>query len=168
MHPMFAGYEQIPCRAGDSDFTRWTKARPAAQSANLKTALDWAAIAAINRNINTRIKYKSDNIDEWQTADETQFLETGDCEDYAILKYRTLLHLGIPDSDLVLVLAEIAAMPQNEHHALLVVRFNNEWRVLDNKFDHIIKPADYVNLIPKKGFSGERGFLFGKQFTING
>lgn len=167
MKNIFVSYTEITLTA-DPDLTRWRKVRPSPPAVPVADGLTWHVVENLNENINRRIKYKSDNIDEWQTADFTQSCGTGDCEDYAILKYRTLLHLGVPEDRLCFVLAEIAAMPNNQPHAFLIVELNGERRVLDNKFDKLIAPDDYLNLIPKKGFSGDRAFLFGKQFTING
>lgn len=169
MRAIFPGYTEITL-TGDADFARWRKARPSPPVVPVADGLTWHGVENLNENINRRIKYKSDAIDEWQTADETQSCGTGDCEDYAILKYRTLLHLGIAEDRLCFVLAEIAAMPSNQQHAFLIVELNGERKVLDNKFDNLITPQAYLdtNLIPKKGFSGDRAFLFGKQFTING
>jgi len=94
----------------------------------------------------------------------TEELGTGNCEDFAILKYSTLLQLGIPETSLCLVLAELVAL--NTAHALLLVELGEERRVLDNKFDQLIAPADYINLTPIKGFSGSSGFLFARQFSF--
>ena len=44
--------------------------------------------------VNSIIGYKSDDIDIWQTPDETLELGVGDCEDFAILKYFRLIEQG--------------------------------------------------------------------------
>ena len=49
---------------------------------------------ALWQAVHDRIEYKSDIIDEYQTAEETYTMETGDCEDQAILLASCLITEG--------------------------------------------------------------------------
>lgn len=62
----------------------------------------------INEFINRRIRFGDDQqiwgqSDYWATPMETLGKSAGDCEDFAILKYFTLLNLSIPDNQLRLI-----------------------------------------------------------------
>ncbi len=48
----------------------------------------------INHQVNEFVTYENDTEDIWQTPEETLWKKTGDCEDYAILKYYELLIHG--------------------------------------------------------------------------
>lgn len=161
MRNIFPPYVEIPLPADDQALAMWQAVRPRGLATGVVT---WPMVSSINVGINARIRYKADASDTSQSAEQTEELGTGDCEDFAILKYSTLLQLGIPETSLCLVLAELVAL--NTAHALLLVGLGEERRVLDNKFDQLIAPADYINLTPIKGFSGSSGFLFARQFSF--
>lgn len=62
----------------------------------------------VNEFINRRIRFSDDQqiwgeSDYWATPMETLGKGAGDCEDFAIIKYFTLLNLSIPDDQLRLV-----------------------------------------------------------------
>lgn len=101
-------------------------------------------IAAVNRFAN-QWRYRTDNqlygrSDYW--ASPLQFIgNSGDCEDYAIMKYVSLRLLGIPDDRLRL------AVVQDElrglAHAVLVVYTKDTAVVLDNLTNAIL-PHDRI------------------------
>lgn len=73
--------------------------------------------------------------DYWATP--LQFMyKTGDCEDYAISKYISLLHLGFsPDQMRVVVLQDLnLKIP----HAILVVYVDGQPLVLDNQIKQVV------------------------------
>ena len=74
--------------------------------------------------------------DYW--AAPAQFLKkSGDCEDYAIVKYFTLKELGIaPDSMRIVILRDTI---RNLAHAVLVVYLDDEAYVLDN-LSNVVQP----------------------------
>jgi predicted transglutaminase-like cysteine proteinase len=61
-------------------------------------------VVNINNYWNGAVAYADDDVshgrDYWQTPKETALTRTGDCDDYAIAKYFTLLATGIPESRL--------------------------------------------------------------------
>lgn len=84
-------------------------------------------------------KYASDDTlwgsaDYWSSAAE--FLQRGgDCEDFALTKYRALIDAGFPAENLRLVLVEENFT--GEQHAVLAVNHNGRRLILDNRRDEI-------------------------------
>jgi predicted transglutaminase-like cysteine proteinase len=93
-----------------------------------------ALIISTNISVNSNINYVDDKIDYWQSPSETIKLKTGDCEDYAILKYFELLKKGIPDNDMRIAYT----ITESGGHMVLVV---NKY-VLDNMTDAIYMTDD--------------------------
>ncbi|MEM9288407.1 MAG: transglutaminase-like cysteine peptidase [Pseudomonadota bacterium] len=72
--------------------------------------------------------------DYWSSAAE--FLQRGgDCEDFALTKYRALLDAGFPASEMRLVLVEESFT--GEQHAVLVANHSGRRIILDNRRDNI-------------------------------
>ena len=73
--------------------------------------------------------------DYWETPG--QFLaKSGDCEDYAIAKYLTLVRLGWPDAALHLVIVQDLNLRIN--HAILAADDRGQIRILDNQIAVVI------------------------------
>lgn len=75
------------------------------------------------------------DIDNWGVTDywsiPTEFLEfSGDCEDYAIIKYYTLKKLGFDTNNMRIVILKDTV--RNGAHAVLAVYQDNEFLILDN------------------------------------
>jgi predicted transglutaminase-like cysteine proteinase len=95
-----------------------------------------ARLGWINRLVNLSIKPVSDWAqygypDYWASPLQTLGRGAGDCEDYAIVKYILLLHLGFPASDLRLVIVRDKA--RRADHAVVAVRTEQKWLILDNR-----------------------------------
>ncbi|MES0881525.1 transglutaminase-like cysteine peptidase [Roseibium sp. SCP14] len=97
-------------------------------------------IPKVNYMVNRLLAYRED-IRLWKTGEywaspvETLQRRAGDCEDYAILKYALLRDLGVEDEDMrIVVLRDTAA---RQYHAVLSVRHNGKWLILDNRFSRI-------------------------------
>jgi predicted transglutaminase-like cysteine proteinase len=93
-------------------------------------------VEIVNRGINQAVRYVSDleqhNVaDSWSSPLETLAAGSGDCEDYAIAKFAVLLDAGIPEKDLRVLLVRDMAVRQD--HAVLAVRVDGRWLVLDNR-----------------------------------
>ena len=73
--------------------------------------------------------------DYWATPRQFMY-STGDCEDYAISKYASLLHLGFsPDQMRIVVLQDLnLKIP----HAILVVYLDGHPLVLDNQIKQVV------------------------------
>jgi predicted transglutaminase-like cysteine proteinase len=94
-----------------------------------------ARLGWINRAVNLSIRPMSDwaqygYADFWASPLQTLNSLAGDCEDYAIVKYMALRELGIAPGDLRFVIVQ-DIMRQSEH-AILAVRYEQKWLILDN------------------------------------
>ena len=108
----------------------------------------------VEKAINGYITYKSDKdlyeVDEYlATPLETIVTKGGDCEDYAILKYYTLRHLGVPAEDMFIVFVPSGS----ENHAVLLVNLKApgeepEYLDLDNTENSLKRGKD----IPYKAY----------------
>jgi predicted transglutaminase-like cysteine proteinase len=105
-----------------------------AEEAREKTGL--ARIGSVNRATNLAIRATTDIaeyavLDYWASPLEALQHAAGDCEDYAITKYGVLTYLGLPESELRLVLVRDTKTGQD--HAVLFVKVEGRWRILDNR-----------------------------------
>jgi predicted transglutaminase-like cysteine proteinase len=101
-------------------------------------------IQRVNTWVNKNITYAEDidlygRRDYWATANETLRNRKGDCEDYAILKYQILMHMGVAPSDMFLTLARDRI--RNRDHAVLIVKMADQHYLLDNNTQELL-PAD--------------------------
>lgn len=100
---------------------------------------------AVNRFIN-RFRYVSDSrnygvMNYWATAAQL-FSRGGDCEDYVVAKYISLRELGIPVSNLRVVVLKDTG--RNLAHAVLVAYVDGAAWVLDNQ-NADIKRAEVIS-----------------------
>jgi len=70
--------------------------------------------------------------DRWSSPLETFTTERGDCEDYAIAKFVALRAAGIAPQDVRLVVVHNNAA--GEQHAVVAVRLDGNWIILDNRW----------------------------------
>ncbi len=110
-----------------------------------------AQMAAINRLVNSAIRYTSDSTqygvpDRWSSPLETFATGEGDCEDYAIAKYAALQEIGFEPSNLKLLL--VSDIGVGEGHAVLAVRHDGRWLVLDSRRSLILEDAEIEALVP--------------------
>ena len=94
-----------------------------------------ARLGEINRAVNMSIRPVSDwtqyGIDDfWSSPLATLSAGAGDCEDYAIVKYIALREAGIDPDDLRLLIVRYPRRKTN--HAILAVRVDADWLILDN------------------------------------
>ena len=109
------------------------------------------AIPYVTDDRNYRIR------DYWATPAET-LSKGGDCEDYAILAYRSLLELGWDDSRL-----ELVYLKDRKHgfeHAALAVSVGGEWRLVDNNRPDMPRLADVAYYDYWHAFNGSRLVIF--------
>lgn len=84
--------------------------------------------------------------DWWATPQEFLRL-SGDCEDYAIIKYFMLRELGFAASDLRIVILKDRI--RNIGHAILVVFLQGDALVLDNVTSAIFSHRKYKHYVPQ-------------------
>ena len=95
-----------------------------------------ARLGEINRAVNLSIKPVSDwdqygVPDFWSAPLATLGAGAGDCEDYAIAKYVALRESGIIPNDLRLMI--VHDLKHRTDHAVVAVRHEEEWLLLDNR-----------------------------------
>ena len=119
---------------------------PSADAADVRSRVE-----IVNRNVNQAIRYVSDFqqhgvADLWSSPFETLASGMGDCEDYAIAKFAVLLASGISEADIKMLL--VRDMAVREDHAVLAVRVEGRWLVLDNRYSRLAEARDLPNFMP--------------------
>jgi predicted transglutaminase-like cysteine proteinase len=133
-----------------------------------------AKIALINATINALIDYEPDR-NQWGVADKwtAPFVnkkgafETGhgDCEDYALAKYVALRQAGMRSEDVRMVLVHDNAVRVD--HAILAVRYDKLWLVLDNRWDKLVEDKELIQFKPLAIVDANGVTLLAKQFTLS-
>ncbi|GAB7225249.1 transglutaminase-like cysteine peptidase [Vibrio owensii] len=109
--------------------------------------------------------YFVDDIDLWGKKDywatPLEFLgsNAGDCEDFTIAKYFSLLELGIPDSKMRLIY--VKAIELNQFHMVLAYypTPSSEPLILDNLNPEIVRASRRNDLLPIYSFNGSNLWL---------
>jgi predicted transglutaminase-like cysteine proteinase len=96
----------------------------------------WRIIALVNRRINARIKAMTDR-EHWGVVDSWDFPDDGygDCEDYQLLKRRSLAAQGLPRRAMRMT---VVIDEQGEGHAVLMIRTDRGDFILDNKTNAVL------------------------------
>ncbi|MXO52361.1 hypothetical protein GRI42_13695 [Erythrobacter gaetbuli] len=117
-------------------------------------------LGAVNRWVNWRVRYVDDKRgDEWSAAPTTLARGYGDCEDFALAKMALLQELGIPADDMFLVLLRDRAQGE---HAVLAVRLDGRFHVLDNRTDKVLPAERIEDYTPIMSYSGAFAWTYGK------
>jgi predicted transglutaminase-like cysteine proteinase len=108
----------------------------------------------VQATVNSRFVYRSDQDnwgvkDYWASADETIARGAGDCEDLAVVKMQALRLLGFNDRDLYLM---IGTKPSGEEHALLLVRIDERFWVMEDGLSRIVPAESFHSFIPAVTF----------------
>lgn len=106
-----------------------------------------AQLGQINRSVNLTIRAASDGFrDEWSSPLATLARRSGDCEDYAILKFAALLEAGVAIDDLRLLIVRDSL--RSEDHAIVAVRHDGQWLTLDNRHLLMLDVAELARYTP--------------------
>jgi predicted transglutaminase-like cysteine proteinase len=110
-----------------------------------------ARLGWLNRTVNMTVKPASDwalygDADYWASPLQTLDSGAGDCEDFAILKYVALRELGVGADDLRVVIVQDDK--RRTEHAILAVRSERKWLILDNRTMAILNTEDARNYRP--------------------
>lgn len=142
-----------------SAFTKWNTAISRTHSVSLSSSEQWVqdiqkfrglseaeTIQKVNSYAN-RVRYVEDNdnynkSDYWATPSEFFARGAGDCEDYALAKFKALELLGFSKSNMRL--AVVHDKVKNIPHAILVVYTKEGAYILDNQTKVAMK-ADKIN-----------------------
>lgn len=125
---------------------------------------DRALLERVNRFVNRSVSFISDQQawsqqDYWATPAQTLGRGVGDCEDFAIAKYFSLVRMGVPSEKLRLTF--VKALKQNQAHMVLTYYAtpNAQPLILDN-LDPAIRPAsERSDLLPVYSFNDLGVFL---------
>ncbi len=125
-----------------------------------------ARLKQVNDFFNRRIKFGEDQAiwgrsDHWATPVETLGRGAGDCEDFAIAKYFTLLLLSIPDEKLrlIYVQARLGGVNSSITQAHMVLAFypapDAEPLILDNLINDLQPASRRPDLQPVFSFNSQ-------------
>jgi predicted transglutaminase-like cysteine proteinase len=123
-------------------------------------------IAIVNREINERLRYRSDTavygqFDYWATPQEILAKGAGDCEDFAILKMTSLIRAGVPATSLSLVV-----LRDNGHgafHAVLALSTTAGSYILDNNLGTVPQDSALPDYEPLYSLSTDRAWIHGSR-----
>jgi predicted transglutaminase-like cysteine proteinase len=127
-------------------------------------SLDPAAqLRAINQFFNRYIEFATDEqawgqVDYWASPLESLHRRRGDCEDYAIAKYFSLLAVGMPVARLrlVYVRAQLDDGPAQAHMVLAYYPgAGGETLILDNLVDEVLPASQRRDLVPVFSFNSD-------------
>ena len=126
---------------------------------------DESQLAAVNTFFNWRIVFAEDSevwgqADYWASPLELLAQGRGDCEDYAIAKYFSLLAMGMPVARLrlVYVRAQIGADPQAQQAHMVLAYYakpDAEPLILDNLISSVRPASRRPDLTPVFSFNSE-------------
>ena len=119
-------------------------------------------LAAVNGFYNRRIVFAEDSevwgqADHWASPLEALEKGRGDCEDYAIAKYFSLLSMGMPVARLRLVYVQAQVASANQAHMVLAyyAQPNAEPLILDNLIGSVRPASRRPDLVPVFSFNSE-------------
>jgi predicted transglutaminase-like cysteine proteinase len=123
---------------------------------------DEARLEAVNGYFNRRIVF-ADDMEVWGVADHwaspLESLEKGrgDCEDFAIAKYFSLLAMGMPAARLRLVYVRAQIAGESQAHMVLAYysQPNAEPLILDNLITTVRPASRRPDLVPVFSFNSE-------------
>lgn len=167
----FLASKRLPVRRTTFDAS-WNRVSHAGLSRHQAAALvgglsgapTLAMLSAVNTWSNTRIRYEDDShlygrADYWASAGTTLSRGAGDCEDIAILKMQVLAALGVPRADMYLTIAR--DLTRRADHALLVVKLDRTYWLLDNATNRPLDASQSYDYQPILSFSGGQKWLHG-------
>lgn len=137
---------------------------------SVKDLKDEDKLKRVNEFFNRRVAWGEDQAiwsqaDYWATPIETIAKGVGDCEDFAIAKYFTLINLGIPVGKLrlVYVKAKVSNLPNSidQAHMVLAYYFNPQAEplIMDNQITEIRPASRRPDLTPIFSFNSEGIYL---------
>ncbi|QGN54253.1 transglutaminase-like cysteine peptidase [Novosphingobium sp. Gsoil 351] len=163
----FLGSRRLAVRKTGFD-AQWNRVRHGSLGAGLAGVSGGhpgqAAIAAVNSWANAKIRYVEDRqlygqADYWADARTTLKRRAGDCEDIALLKMALLAGAGVRGEDMYLTIARDLA--RGADHALLVVRSEGRFWLLDNNTDRLLDASEANDYRPILSYSSGGKWLHG-------
>jgi predicted transglutaminase-like cysteine proteinase len=126
----------------------------------IKSLSDQQKVERVNTFINSRVRWVED-IDNWRQPDywatplETLAKQAGDCEDFSILKYVTLLLAGVDMNKLRITYVKANINGRDVAHMVLAYypQPSAEPLILDNMMDMARPASSRTDLKPVYGFN---------------
>ncbi|MBU1169545.1 MAG: transglutaminase-like cysteine peptidase [Proteobacteria bacterium] len=130
----------------------------------LSTAPEDQIVSEVNRFFN-QVEYQSDiktwgKKDYWASRLEFLGRGQGDCEDFAVAKFLTMMQLGVPEKKIFLTYVKAVGYPEEAH--LVVTYYKEQGRtplVIDNYNTSILPATQRNDLIPVYSFSANDLFI---------
>lgn len=161
----FLASKRLPVKHTGFD-AQWSRVRKSTVTlAGLGAGLPAEArLAAVNSWANGHIRYAKDRqlygkSDYWADARTTLKKGAGDCEDIAIVKMALLAGAGIRREDMYLTVARDLA--RNADHALLVVKLDGRFWLLDNNTDRLLDGSQANDYRPILSYAANGKWLHG-------
>lgn len=107
-------------------------------------------IESINKHFNTHFSYKPDRDDLWLTREAFINRGGGDCEDFALAKYQSLMEAGMPASDFRFVYA----YQKSSGSAHIALIHQPSSKVLDSLTSDTASMRQRIDLKERFRFSG--------------
>ena len=156
-------FEEQGAAAGSCEATRFNRCHLQAWYRlldELRGQPESLQLAVVNAYMN-RHRYIVDQInwgvdDYWETPREF-FSRFGDCEDYAIAKYLTLLALGYDEARLRVVIVQDLNL--RVPHAVLAVLGEDGTRILDNQIRPVVNEATIRHYRPIYSINGQAWWM---------
>jgi predicted transglutaminase-like cysteine proteinase len=131
---------------------------------SLRGKVERARIEAVNAYVNLHVAFVADSrqygvSDRWSAASDTLARGRGDCEDYALAKMAMLRRAGFADKDLYMVV--LKDLVRRADHAVLVVRSEGRFLVLDNGTNRLLDSAQIDEYRPILTFTVGQRFTHG-------
>ena len=138
---------------------QWTGELAARRTGDRETLL-----RQVNAWVNDHVEFADDASlhglpDRWSGAAETLRRGRGDCEDYALTKMQLLAALGFARDDMYLVVVR-DTLRQGDH-AVLAVRINGRFLILDNLTDVLLESGDRPDYRPMISYSAAGRWVHG-------
>jgi predicted transglutaminase-like cysteine proteinase len=138
------------------EITRWRET-----ISSLNGTKGFELLTAVNTAVNGMISYRDDRsaygkADYWATPKES-LTGYGDCEDYAIVKYLSLIELGIPHDRMRIVV--LKDKNRQIGHAVLAVSLDTATYVLDNVRTQVMLDSELTHYQPIYSFNKNQQWL---------
>ncbi|MDP3848477.1 MAG: transglutaminase-like cysteine peptidase [Pseudomonas sp.] len=150
---------QLPINAAQVRLNNWQQL-----ISNATTLSNAEKLRAVNQLINNSLSYVSDQqawgqTEYWATPTEALLRGQGDCEDFAIAKYFSLLKMGISAAQLRLM--HVKALSSNSPHMVLACYPSpqSEPLLLDNLTNRILPANRRKDLLAVYAFNAEGIYL---------
>lgn len=158
-------------RIGKTSFDRdWRRVRSESLSRSqrpnelLVGESNLAIVERVNQWVNHNIKYVEDRdlfgrADYWAGARKTLKIRKGDCEDIALTKMQLLAAAGFSRADMFITIARDTV--RRADHALLVVKVDDRYVVLDNATDVVLDGGLSHGYTAILSFAADKSWIHG-------